>query len=144
MAILSESNRAALLAYKYKVCWTNILYLRVCLLVYSCVYVSAYYSNIFCCTLTLSLQGGDSSYIYAHFLSPLAQYCVDNFTPVWLAPNTITLSGLCLPLAMTVLSIVYNPTLGPEGPRWLALCSGIGLFIYQVSGLLIIQCVCEC
>lgn len=93
MAILSESNRAALLRYKYK--------------------------------------GGDTSPIYAHVLSPFAQFWVD-FMPAWVAPNTITLSGLSLPLAMSVVSAVYNPSLGPEAPSWLALWSAAALFIYQV------------
>ena len=100
MAILSESNRAALLTYKYK--------------------------------------GGDTSPIYAHILSPFAQFWVD-FMPTWVAPNTITLSGLSLPLGMTVLSVLYNPTLGTEGPPWLALWSAIALFIYQVITAKIMQ-----
>jgi ethanolaminephosphotransferase len=73
----------------------------------------------------------NNSPIYAHILSPFAQFWV-NMLPTWLAPNTITLSGLSLPLAMSVLSVVYNPSMGAHGPPWLALCSGIALFIYQV------------
>lgn len=75
-------------------------------------------------------KGGDSSPIYAHVLSPLAQFFVD-YTPTWIAPNTITLVGLLLPLTMSLLCVIFNPMLTPDGPSWLALFSGLALFIYQ-------------
>lgn len=30
-------------------------------------------------------SGGDLSKLYKYFLSPMAQFCVDHFTPRWLA-----------------------------------------------------------
>jgi len=30
-------------------------------------------------------SGGDNSLIYIYFYSPLAEWCVDNLTPSWLA-----------------------------------------------------------
>ncbi len=29
--------------------------------------------------------GADLSYLYKHVLSPWAQFCVDKFTPLWIA-----------------------------------------------------------
>lgn len=75
-------------------------------------------------------RGGDTSYIYKYLLSPLAQFCVD-LIPTWVAPNTITLVGLCFPLASMVLHLLYNPSLTADGPRWLFLLNSINLFIYQ-------------
>ena len=70
-------------------------------------------------------RGGDSSYIYAFALSPLAQTCVDWFIPMWLAPNIITLLGLFATAGSLALTIIFNPTLGPNGPSWLHLVSGL-------------------
>lgn len=75
-------------------------------------------------------KGKDTSYIYEYALSPLAQFCVD-LTPTWVAPNTITLVGLCFPLLSMILHLVYNPTLTADGPRWLFLLNSVNLFIYQ-------------
>lgn len=38
--------------------------------------------------------GEDHSILYNNFFSPIAGYCVEKWTPEWLAPNTITLMGL--------------------------------------------------
>ena len=40
-------------------------------------------------------NGADLSLLYKYVLSPLAGWCVDHITPTWLAPNAITLIGLC-------------------------------------------------
>ena len=76
-------------------------------------------------------KGGDSSPIYACFLSPLAQYCVDNFVPQSIAPNVITLTGMVVVLIAFVLSLIYNPKLDSSCPRWVCLYTGIGIFVYQ-------------
>ena len=34
---------------------------------------------------TYRYSGVDNSLVYKHLLSPLAQYCVDEWTPVWAA-----------------------------------------------------------
>lgn len=75
--------------------------------------------------------GGDSSPIYQHVLSPWAQFCVDNFVPYSMAPNTITLAGLIVSITATVLTLIYNPTLNTGAPRWLHVITGISIFIYQ-------------
>ena len=76
-------------------------------------------------------QGSDTSPIYKYLLSPFAQFCVDKCTPLWMAPNMITLIGLSSSFISTALVLVYNPTLGLNGPRWLSLFVGFGIFFYQ-------------
>ena len=75
--------------------------------------------------------GGDSSPVYAAVLSPWAQFCVDTFVPLSMAPNTITLTGLVMSLLATTLTLIYNPTLAPGGPRWLHVVTGVSVFAYQ-------------
>eukprot|EP01036_Dinobryon_divergens_P024682 gene24682-33154_t len=76
-------------------------------------------------------QGGDSSLLYKHILSPIAQYLVDKWTPSTLAPNAITLIGLFFVGVSLTATFIWNPTLGPDAPRWLHFLSGACLFIYQ-------------
>ncbi len=76
-------------------------------------------------------HGGDSSPIYKYVLSPFAQFCVDNFTPMWVAPNLVTLTGLFVAVIATVLTLIYNPMLTSVGPRWLHLVTGASIFVYQ-------------
>jgi len=38
--------------------------------------------------------GFDSSLTYKYVLSPFAQFCVDSFIPIWMAPNVVTLLAL--------------------------------------------------
>lgn len=76
-------------------------------------------------------KGCDSSLIYQHVLSPLAQFFVD-LTPNWVAPNLITFVGLMFPFAATVLTLLYNPTLeAATQPAWLCCFTGVAVFIYQ-------------
>lgn len=75
--------------------------------------------------------GGDTSPIYKHFLSPWAQFCVDTFVPITMAPNTITLLGLVISILATVLTFVVNPTLEPGAPWWLHASTGLAIFAYQ-------------
>ena len=75
--------------------------------------------------------GGDTSIIYHYILSPFAQFWV-NLIPTWIAPNLITALGLLLPTILTILTIIFNPNLNSiDAPRWLYLCNGITLFMYQ-------------
>lgn len=76
-------------------------------------------------------NGGDSSLIYQYILSPFAQMCVEHWTPTWLAPNVITLSGIiCTSFAM-VLTLTFNPNLDENAPKWLHLVTALSIFIYQ-------------
>ncbi|XP_044737346.1 cholinephosphotransferase 1 isoform X2 [Chrysoperla carnea] len=51
--------------------------------------------------------------------------------PLWLAPNLITIIGLIINIATTLLLVWFSPDARIEPPRWgCALCA-LGLFIYQ-------------
>uniref|UniRef100_A0A8D0GQ66 Cholinephosphotransferase 1 n=1 Tax=Sphenodon punctatus TaxID=8508 RepID=A0A8D0GQ66_SPHPU len=52
-------------------------------------------------------------------------------TPIWLAPNTITLSGLLLNLLTTLLLVAYCPSATEQAPSWVFLLCALGLFVYQ-------------
>jgi ethanolaminephosphotransferase len=54
-----------------------------------------------------------------------------NFIPMWLAPNTITLLGLCSTLSSLALSAYYSPHFDQTLPTWLYIYAGISIFIYQ-------------
>ena len=76
--------------------------------------------------------GSDTSLIYKHVLSPLAQFCVDSFCPSWLAPNLITLGGLLFSVLAVIVSLIVNPDNHPDGgPRWLHLFCVVCMFSYQ-------------
>ena len=75
-------------------------------------------------------NGGDSSLVYQYVLSPFAQMLVNNFVPLSVAPNVITLSGLLLTLVCSILHIILNPDL-KDCPPWLCLFSGFCIFGYQ-------------
>lgn len=76
-------------------------------------------------------KGGDSSPIYKYALSPLAQFCVETFTPRWVAPNVLTLLGLLLSLLSVILTLIYDPLLIGNAPWWVHLTTGINIFAYQ-------------
>ncbi|XP_050526831.1 cholinephosphotransferase 1 [Daktulosphaira vitifoliae] len=52
-------------------------------------------------------------------------------TPIWLAPNLITLIGLIVNVATTLIIINYSPDSKSEVPRWASFLCGLGLFVYQ-------------
>ncbi|XP_063165221.1 cholinephosphotransferase 1 isoform X2 [Candoia aspera] len=52
-------------------------------------------------------------------------------TPLWLAPNAITLGGLVFSVVPTVVLIYYCPRATEEAPPWIFLFCALGLFIYQ-------------
>ncbi|XP_034982663.1 cholinephosphotransferase 1 isoform X1 [Zootoca vivipara] len=52
-------------------------------------------------------------------------------TPLWLAPNAITLGGLVLNLLPTLALIAYCPSAHQEAPPWVFLSCALGLFAYQ-------------
>ena len=76
-------------------------------------------------------RGADTSPTYKYFLSPWAEFCVENFIPVWMAPNLITLTGLFATVTATSFVLVYDPLLIGNGPRWLPLLTSICIFAYQ-------------
>jgi len=76
-------------------------------------------------------QGGDTSFTYKYILSPFAQFCVDTFVPIWVAPNVVTLSGLLITIFVSLLTVVYNPNLTTDCPRWLCFIYAISIFAYQ-------------
>ena len=76
-------------------------------------------------------SGGDSSPVYKYVLSPFAKFCVYSFVPTWLAPNVVTLLGLLASVVAVVCTLLLNPELNSEGPRWLHLLTGICILSYQ-------------
>jgi len=94
-------------------------------------------------------SGADLSLTYKYILSPFAQACVDWFTPLWVAPNTITGLGLLWMVAAYLIMLFYAPTFSeglvastlnipgevPEEsgavPRWVYLFNAFAMVIYQ-------------
>jgi ethanolaminephosphotransferase len=78
-------------------------------------------------------SGQDNSLLYKYFLSPLAQYFVDNWTSRTVAPNTITVLGLVLMFLSYAIQYWFAPTMvaTPETPSWIHLFHGIAMLIYQ-------------
>lgn len=76
-------------------------------------------------------KGGDTSPIYQYILSPWAQYLVDHFTPLWVAPNVLTFLGLIFSFICCITTLIVNPTLESGGPRWLNLLTAFCIFAYQ-------------
>ncbi|KAH8245876.1 hypothetical protein KR038_009935 [Drosophila bunnanda] len=52
-------------------------------------------------------------------------------TPLWLAPNLITIVGLILNVVTTLILICYSPNGVEAPPRWTCFLCALGLFIYQ-------------
>ena len=80
-------------------------------------------------------KGSDNSLMYKYLLSPLAKFCVDNLTPVYLAPNAITLFGLSFMISSYLIFWYYVPTLEIDAddppPRWIFLFNCLSMLIYQ-------------
>ncbi|KAK3525670.1 hypothetical protein QTP70_004316 [Hemibagrus guttatus] len=51
--------------------------------------------------------------------------------PTWLAPNTLTITGLIINVFTTIILVFYCPTATEEAPSWAFFLSALGLFIYQ-------------
>uniref|UniRef100_A0A8B9JCI5 Cholinephosphotransferase 1 n=1 Tax=Astyanax mexicanus TaxID=7994 RepID=A0A8B9JCI5_ASTMX len=51
--------------------------------------------------------------------------------PLWVAPNTLTITGLVINIITTVILVYYCPTGTEEAPAWAFILSALGLFIYQ-------------
>ncbi|XP_037944992.1 cholinephosphotransferase 1 isoform X3 [Teleopsis dalmanni] len=52
-------------------------------------------------------------------------------TPLWLAPNLITIVGLIINIITTLILIYYSPDGKSAPPRWSCFLCALGLFIYQ-------------
>ena len=51
--------------------------------------------------------------------------------PHWVAPNTITISGLAVNFIASVLLFFYCPTATENAPAWVYTVNAVGLFVYQ-------------
>ncbi|XP_013109311.2 cholinephosphotransferase 1 isoform X5 [Stomoxys calcitrans] len=52
-------------------------------------------------------------------------------TPLWLAPNLITIVGLVVNIITTLILVAHAPEGTAPPPRWTCLLCALGLFIYQ-------------
>ncbi|KAH9950982.1 Choline/ethanolaminephosphotransferase [Amylocystis lapponica] len=81
-------------------------------------------------------KGVDKSLTSKYLLNPFWTWFV-TLWPTWVAPNTITLSGLCLVLINFATLLYYDPKyLAEKGdaegpPQWMYLTWAVGLFMYQ-------------
>jgi hypothetical protein len=82
--------------------------------------------------LKYKYSGSDKSLLYNYFISPLAQRIVDICYPEWLAPNTITITGLLLVVSSHVLLAFYSPNLDSPAPSYVYAYAAFCLFVYQV------------
>ncbi|XP_061941482.1 cholinephosphotransferase 1 isoform X10 [Apis cerana] len=64
------------------------------------------------------------------FLQPWWDWLVSK-VPLWLAPNLITIVGLIVNIATTLVLVYYSPDAKTEAPRWACFLCALGLFIYQ-------------
>ncbi|KAK6630354.1 hypothetical protein RUM44_005021 [Polyplax serrata] len=65
-----------------------------------------------------------------NYLQPYWNFLTSK-TPLWLAPNVITVSGLLVNILTTLILVWYSPDAKAEAPRWACLLCAVGLFIYQ-------------
>lgn len=65
--------------------------------------------------------------MYEPFWNFLANHCL----PDWLAPNALTLLGLCFPLAILITVCVLDPSFTQTLPCWVWLLSWFADFWYQ-------------
>eukprot|EP00300_Choanocystis_sp_HF-7_P027270 c32351_g1_i1.p1 GENE.c32351_g1_i1~~c32351_g1_i1.p1 ORF type:complete len:449 (+),score=123.54 c32351_g1_i1:98-1348(+) len=76
-------------------------------------------------------SGCDLSLYYEYFASPWANWLVQNVTPMWLAPNVITLSGFFLTLAWHLVIFCYAPHMNEQVGGWVGWGAAITTFVYQ-------------
>ncbi|GBE77604.1 Uncharacterized CDP-alcohol phosphatidyltransferase class-I family protein [Sparassis crispa] len=84
----------------------------------------------------LTKEWTSKSLITRFVLNPFWNWLV-TLWPTWVAPNTITLSGLCMVLLNFATMLWFDPTyltekegaIGP--PRWIYFTWAVGLFLYQ-------------
>ncbi|XP_063530407.1 cholinephosphotransferase 1 isoform X4 [Cydia strobilella] len=71
-----------------------------------------------------------SSSILDAWLQPWWCWLVSK-TPLWLAPNLITILGLIVNIVTTLILIWYSPDARTDPPRWACLVCALGVFVYQ-------------
>ncbi|XP_008545660.1 choline/ethanolaminephosphotransferase 1 isoform X2 [Microplitis demolitor] len=71
-----------------------------------------------------------SSSLLDSYLQPWWDWLVSK-VPLWLAPNLITIVGLIINIATTLILVYYSPDAKAEPPRWACFLCALGLFIYQ-------------
>jgi len=83
--------------------------------------------------LNYQYKGSDNSLVYQYILSPFALYCVEQFVPENIAPNSITLFGLSWMITSYLFCWWFVPTLEAtsEIPAWIFLWNSISLLAYQ-------------
>lgn len=72
----------------------------------------------------------DKSLLSYYILNPFWTYSTTLF-PLWVAPNLITLTGLCFILLNVATIEYFIPDLVGPGPPWLYFSFSLGLFLYQ-------------
>lgn len=82
-------------------------------------------------------KGQDKSLLYNYVLSPLASFLVNNCTPTSIAPNTITLFGLCWMILSYASLWFYAPAVSTPSdskdsiPNWVFCYHAVALLVYQ-------------
>lgn len=71
-----------------------------------------------------------SSSLMDPWLQPWWNWLVSK-TPLWLAPNLITIVGLIVNIVTTLILVAYSPEATTAPPRWACLLCAFGLFVYQ-------------
>ncbi|XP_004349905.1 choline/ethanolaminephosphotransferase 1 [Capsaspora owczarzaki ATCC 30864] len=71
-----------------------------------------------------------NSYLDLHVMVHFWNWLV-KLVPLWVAPNLITMVGLIVNVATSVILLSFVPTGQGEAPRWAYGACALGLFIYQ-------------
>ncbi|XP_012162615.1 cholinephosphotransferase 1 isoform X3 [Ceratitis capitata] len=71
-----------------------------------------------------------SNSILDPWLQPWWNWLV-SMTPLWLAPNLITIIGLIVNIVTTLILVSYSPDGKSSPPGWASLLCAFGLFVYQ-------------
>ncbi|XP_036231078.1 cholinephosphotransferase 1 isoform X1 [Bactrocera oleae] len=71
-----------------------------------------------------------SSSLLDPWLQPWWNWLV-SMTPLWLAPNLITIIGLIVNIVTTLILVSYSPDGKSTPPAWASLLCAFGLFVYQ-------------
>lgn len=64
------------------------------------------------------------------YLQPYWTWLV-SLTPLWVAPNALTIVGLLVNIITSLLLLYHAPDAKSDAPRWVYLSCAVGLFIYQ-------------
>lgn len=81
--------------------------------------------------LNYRYKGSDTSYMYIYVYSPLAELGV-KYTPLWVAPNVITLGGFLLLAISHMLIAYYSWDFNHSLPSYVCVIAAVNYFAYQV------------